>query len=134
MRSQQEIVAHLRKVALNMHRNTEPTENQAATLIEQQARRIAELEGALSACMPYMKYPRTEPAALVTVHKKAIERARAALASAAPLAVPDGWALVPIEPTPEMQTAWDKAPFYEDIDEEFRSAYRAMIEAAPNRS
>jgi hypothetical protein len=82
MRSQQEIVAHLRKVVNNMHRNTEPTENQAATLIEQQAKRIADLEAALSACMPYMKYPRTEPEALVRVHKQAIERARALLNSA----------------------------------------------------
>lgn len=81
MRSQQEIVAYLRKAALNMQRNTEPTENQAATLIEQQAKRIAELEAALSGCLPYVKYPRTAPEALVTAHKKALERAHAALAT-----------------------------------------------------
>lgn len=46
--------------------------------------------------------------------------------------VPPGWKLVPVEPTEVMQQAWDKAPFSEDIDEEFRGAYRVMISASPS--
>lgn len=41
------------------------------------------------------------------------------------------WKLVPCELTPEMRAAWDTAPYSEDLDEEMRSAYRAMIAAAP---
>lgn len=59
------------------------------------------------------------------------EAALAALSQQPAVLVPDGWALVPLKPTEEMQQAWDKAPFSEDIDEEFRGAYRAMINAAP---
>jgi hypothetical protein len=45
-----DIVAWLRRAALNQKRYTEPMENKAATLIEQQAKRIAQLEAALSSC------------------------------------------------------------------------------------
>jgi hypothetical protein len=44
-----DIVAWLRRAALNQKRYTEPMENKAATLIEQQAKRIAELEAQLAA-------------------------------------------------------------------------------------
>ena len=36
------------------------------------------------------------------------------------------WKLVPVEPTPEMIDAWNN-----DDSDEFRHAYRAMLEAAP---
>lgn len=39
-----EIVKQLRRMALNQKRYTEPVENKAATIIEQQAKRIVELE------------------------------------------------------------------------------------------
>lgn len=43
----------------------------------------------------------------------------------------EAWKLVPLRPTKEMQDAWDTAPFDEDMDAEFRAAYRRMVEAAP---
>ena len=45
--------------------------------------------------------------------------------------IPEGWKLVPIEPTKEMRDAWDSAPICEDDDAEFRRAYSEMIAAAP---
>ena len=36
------------------------------------------------------------------------------------------WKLVPVEPTPEMVDAWNN-----DDSDEFRHAYKAMLEAAP---
>ena len=45
--------------------------------------------------------------------------------------VPEGWKLVPIEPTKEMRDAWDSAPICEDDDAEFRRAYSEMLAAAP---
>lgn len=93
-------------------------------IIGEMARALALIDGALDID--------PEDSGGVDITLDAIEELKAkALAAAAPVAAPDGWKLVPIEPTPEMQAAWDKAPFDEDIDEEFRSAYRAMIEAAP---
>ena len=56
---------------------------------------------------------------------------RMAEASLRAQGVPDGWRLVPVEPTGEMQSAWDSSAFNEDSDEEWRGAYRAMISAAP---
>ena len=44
---------------------------------------------------------------------------------------PDGWKLVPIEPTKEMRAAWDSSPICEDDDTEFRRAYSEMLAAAP---
>ena len=41
--------------------------------------------------------------------------------------LPAGGKLVPVEPTPEMIDAWNN-----DDSDEFRHAYRAMLEAAPN--
>ncbi|UIW10319.1 hypothetical protein [Flyfo siphovirus Tbat2_3] len=50
--------------------------------------------------------------------------------------IPDGWALVPIELTREMQSAWECAPNCngDDEDENMCNAYRAMIAAAPKPS
>lgn len=47
--------------------------------------------------------------------------------------IPDGWKLVPIELTREMQSAWDSAPNCngDNEDENMCKAYRAMIAAAP---
>jgi len=45
--------------------------------------------------------------------------------------VPEGWKLVPLTPTESMQQAWDLAPTYECGDQEFISAYQAMLGAAP---
>lgn len=46
-------------------------------------------------------------------------------------AIPEGFALVPLNYTREMRAAWDNAPFDEDEGKEFANAYRLMIEAAP---
>lgn len=59
---------------------------------------------------------------------KAAWMARAALGAPS---VPDGWKLVPIEPTKEMRAAWDSSPICEDDDAEFRRAYIEMLAAAP---
>lgn len=45
--------------------------------------------------------------------------------------VPEGWKLVPIEPTQEMRDAWELAPVCEYADAVFRCAYREMLAAAP---
>ena len=45
--------------------------------------------------------------------------------------IPEGWKLVPIEPTQEMRDAWDSSPICEDDDAEFRRAYSEMLAAAP---
>ena len=60
---------------------------------------------------------------------KAIE-ARVTGAQPAP-SVPEGWKLVPIEPTQEMRDAWELAPVCEYADAVFRYAYREMLAAAP---
>lgn len=54
----------------------------------------------------------------------------ARIAQTAP-SVPEGWRLVPIEPTQEMRNAWDSSPICEDDDAEFRRAYSEMLAAAP---
>ncbi|MBO1505643.1 hypothetical protein JKX24_24820 [Serratia proteamaculans] len=47
-------------------------------------------------------------------------------------AIPDGWKLVPVELTKEMQDAWDSAPVSSDDDTvNMMNAYRAMLAAAP---
>ncbi|MEB6632759.1 hypothetical protein [Kluyvera cryocrescens] len=46
-------------------------------------------------------------------------------------AIPDGWALVPVELTQDMRAAWDSAPNTDDDDHDMQAAYRAMIAAAP---
>ena len=45
--------------------------------------------------------------------------------------IPEGWKLVPIEPTQEMRDAWELAPVCEYADAVFRCAYREMLAAAP---
>ena len=45
--------------------------------------------------------------------------------------IPEGWKLVPIEPTPGMRDAWDASPICEDDSAEFRRAYMNMLAAAP---
>ena len=60
-----------------------------------------------------------------------IDAARAALASAH-VAVPDGWKLVPIEPTPEMEDAGINVPFGQDDSPPPATVYAAMIGAAPD--
>ncbi|WP_312388002.1 hypothetical protein [Atlantibacter hermannii] len=47
--------------------------------------------------------------------------------------VPDGYALVPVELTPDMRAAWDSAPNTDDDDHNMQAAYRAMIAAAPKQ-
>lgn len=49
-----------------------------------------------------------------------------------PYTLPDGYALVPVELTPDMRAAWDSAPYTDDDDHDMRGAYRAMIAAAPD--
>ena len=50
-------------------------------------------------------------------------------------AVPAGWQLVPVEPTPEMVNAGRTTPVPSDIewdeDEDYRAVYKAMLAAAP---
>lgn len=48
--------------------------------------------------------------------------------------VPEGWRLVPVEPTPEMaaQTAYDGTQYSDPFDfDDFRKDYAAMLAAAP---
>lgn len=64
-----------------------------------------------------------------------IERLRAYVAH---LAVPVGYKLVPIRPTPEMLHAgvrawWDNPVIEDGAPEEMLRPYRAMVEAAPER-
>ena len=59
--------------------------------------------------------------------------AKAALATPVP-SVPEGYQLVPVEPTQAMLRAWDSAASYEDNDADIRSAYRAMLTAAKEES
>lgn len=47
--------------------------------------------------------------------------------------VPDGWALVPVELTPDMRSAWDSAPHTDDDDHDMQVAYRTMIAASPQQ-
>lgn len=59
-----------------------------------------------------------------------ITRLRAALSERA--AVPHGWRLVPVEPTPEMvEAAFDALPLY-PLEGKIRTHYRAMLAAAPS--
>ncbi|MCP1440476.1 hypothetical protein J3D56_003912 [Erwinia persicina] len=56
--------------------------------------------------------------------------------TAEPVAVPEGWRLVPLEPTVEMinaaqsSTAWDRVDFWEGFYDD-KAAYQAMLAAAP---
>ena len=68
--------------------------------------------------------------------KAAIEAALGVLSApseqvAASVAVPDGYALVPVRATKEMREAWDRAPSNEDDDVEWSGAYARLIAAAP---
>ena len=59
--------------------------------------------------------------------KITLEEAFAADARAQPtLSVPEGWQLMPIEPTQEIRDAWT-----DNMYSSFRVAYQAMIAAAP---
>ena len=61
--------------------------------------------------------------------------ARMLLAGNSP-AVPDGWMLVPVEPTPEMRDAYHNArEEYEDMDGLYSPdhQWKAMLAAAPNQ-
>ena len=49
-------------------------------------------------------------------------------------AVPDGYRLMPPEPTPEMIEAWRESPFSDDHEENLASGYDAMFLAAPEVS
>lgn len=46
-------------------------------------------------------------------------------------AVPEGYRLMPPEPTPEMINAWRESPFSDDHEENLASGYDAMFFAAP---
>lgn len=64
-----------------------------------------------------------------------VEAARTAIAQQPAQAVPDGWRLVPAEPTPEMIQAGRDEPLAgeadEDAPEDYKAVYRAMLYAAP---
>ena len=49
-------------------------------------------------------------------------------------AVPEGYRLMPPEPTPEMIEAWRESLFDLDPDENFASGYDAMFLAAPEQN
>src|SRR5688500_11638275 len=53
-------------------------------------------------------------------------------AARAAISTPNGWKLVPVEPTPEMAIAADKADnaVFEDSYAEYRAIYQAMLAAA----
>jgi hypothetical protein len=70
-----------------------------------------------------------EPNTLGTVHRT--DGPCYVAEAAAPVAIPEGFALVPLKYTPEMRAAWDRAPQSEDDDRDFAGAYAAMIAASP---
>ena len=49
-------------------------------------------------------------------------------------AVPEGYRLMPPEPTPEMIKAWRESPFSDDHEENLTSGYDAMFFAAPEQN
>ena len=49
-------------------------------------------------------------------------------------AVPEGYRLMPPEPTPEMIKAWRESPFSDDHEENLASGYDAMFFAAPEQN
>ena len=61
------------------------------------------------------------------------DQMRAAMASA-PVGIPAGWRLVPITPTPEMESAGCDVPFGQDDAPAPATVYAAMIDAAPAAS
>lgn len=75
----------------------------------------------------------TEYSSKVTQCAWAAWEARAALASA-PVGIPAGWRLVPITPTPEMESAGCDVPFGQDDAPAPATVYAAMIDAAPAAS
>ncbi|MGK8439034.1 hypothetical protein ACRS3X_17185 [Ectopseudomonas hydrolytica] len=81
--------------------------------------------------------PPSGPGAIPDFVQAPIDRAVEKISTALPVGVPDGYALVPIEPTPEMmQAALDKPCFYPNGDllpwsQITRAAYFAMLAAAP---
>ena len=66
----------------------------------------------------------------VDANGEAITALRAALAEAPAVEAPEGWQLVPVEPTGEMKAApaQDRAGFSPNVAAE---VYRAMLDAAP---
>lgn len=81
--------------------------------------------------------PPTGPGSIPDFVQAPIDRAVEKISTALPVGVPDGYALVPIEPTLEMmQAALDKPCFYPNGDllpwsQITRAAYFAMLDAAP---
>ncbi|MGX9958545.1 hypothetical protein ACW0US_07165 [Xanthomonas euvesicatoria] len=45
--------------------------------------------------------------------------------------VPEGWALVPVEPTPEMLASAARHDYYSELDPTWRSLWSAMLAAKP---
>lgn len=72
----------------------------------------------------------------MTNEKKTDSAASALSAGLGALPIPDGWKLVPKEPTEEMvRASWDCAGITSPIDGQRRYiaiAYHAMLEAAPD--
>ncbi|WP_312999592.1 hypothetical protein [Leclercia sp.] len=64
-----------------------------------------------------------------------VEKMALAFLTDEPAAFPDGWRLVPVEPTVEMinaaqsSTAWDKVEFWDGFYDD-KAAYQAMLAAA----
>jgi len=83
-------------------------------------------ESALATCYDVDSYP----ASGRTKQDEALAAVRAALSRLS--AVPEGWKLVPVEPTDEMEIAAEND--YEKAHSHFpnwKQAYRAMLSAAP---
>jgi hypothetical protein len=97
---------------------------------EANARLIASAPDLLDALRQIAAYPVHRAEEISIDGARAIARAAIAAAEAAqPTAVPDGWKLVPVEPTDEMLAAGSEQDqqFYDHA----RFVYRAMLAAAP---
>ncbi|CAM7993117.1 hypothetical protein LENIMA164B_18495 [Lelliottia nimipressuralis] len=51
-----------------------------------------------------------------------------------PYMLPYGWAMVPVELTQDMRTAWDSSPNTNDDGHNMQAAYRSMLAEAPKQA
>lgn len=113
-------------------------------LVEQQpmcmAKRIEELESHVRVMAGLLRDARKYVTALgkpddeVSAVQMTVSRIDALLAGHVPApAVPEGWQLVPVDPTPEMTSnAVAKAAIKYRCQDVYRRVYRAMLAAAPS--
>ncbi len=104
------------------------------TTHNQQAEREALIQRLRAAVQTYPQMSEDEPGGYMTEFDRLLDEAAAAL-SAAPVAVPEGYALVPLEPTTEMTWAAaltaDREWCYHVDKNDARKLWAAMLSAAP---